>query len=209
MHLRILNSFTLHGELTHRCSRLLLLLVLVLVLVLLVVVVVVLVLVLLLLLLELLVLLLAFYLMLAQGLLSIAVCRRGCVQWTQIKMSGFSNRCVFRVQCSSMSPLRALRSQYSESCMPQWTALENNDFNSERNAKAKGTKMHFPAKHSAAVFVFVRRGAVKIWILGACDAAASIVGPGLHLHPRVAHHALDGPEGDWTVLATLFLPVVE
>ena len=69
--------------------------------------------------------------------------------------------------------------------------------------------MHFPTQHSAAVFVFVRRGAVEIRILGACDTAASIVGSGLHLHPRVAHHALDSPEGDWTVLATLFFPVVE
>ena len=32
---------------------------------------------------------------------------------------------------------------------------------------------------------------------------------GFHFHPRVAHHTLDGPEGNWTVLATFFLPVVE
>ena len=43
-----------------------------------------------------------------------------------------------------MSLLRALRAQYNDVCLLQWTALEYNNTNCELNAKAKGRKMHFP-----------------------------------------------------------------
>src|SRR5680860_30887 len=57
--------------------------------------------------------------------------------------------------------------------------------------------------------MLVRRRAIEVWILSARDAAASIVGSRLHLHPCIAHDTLDGPEGHWTVLAALLLPVME
>ena len=93
--------------------------------------------------------------------------------------------------------------------MLQWTGQNSNDSNCERHAKAKWRKVLVHPHSSAAVPVFVRGGAIKVWVLVARDAASSIVGSRLHLHPCVAHHALDCPESQRTVLAAFLLPVME
>ena len=59
------------------------------------------------------------------------------------------------------------------------------------------------------MLMFVRRRAIKVWILGACDAASQIVRSRFHLHPCVVHNTLNGLESDRAVLAALLLPVME
>src|SRR4051812_20263567 len=108
-----------------------------------------------------------------------------------------------------MSLLRLFRNPCINECMSQCTRKGNNDFRRESGASRTSRKMHFPAQLSRAVLVFVRRGAIEVGILCARDAASPIVRSRLHLHPCVVHDALDGPEGDWTALAALLLPVME
>ena len=78
--------------------------------------------------------------------------------------------------------------------MLHWTGLKNNDSHCECNERQKRRKMHIPDSLSTVVLVLVGGRAVEVWILVACDAAASIVCSRLHLHPCVVHDPLNRPE---------------